>query len=62
MLEVLKRSSITGDQLTEISDLQNNEKRVTFKPGNRQLNGRFSEQVHSLLVPEKYCRTQTYAF
>ena len=37
MLEVLNRSSITGDQLTEISDLQTNEKRVTCRLGSRQL-------------------------
>ena len=33
MLEILKKSSKTGDRLTAISDLQNNAERVYFKLG-----------------------------
>ena len=45
MPEILKRSSKTGDQFTDISDLRNNEERVLFQAGNRQLSRKFSEQV-----------------
>ena len=47
MPEILKESSKTGDQFTAISDLQDNEERVLFQVGNRQLSGKFSEQVYS---------------
>ena len=47
MPEILKKSSKTGDKFTAISDLQNNEERVLFQVGNRQLNRKFSEQVYS---------------
>ena len=38
MLEILKKSSETGDRFTAISDLQNNEEHVSLQTGNRQLN------------------------
>ena len=37
MLEILKKSSKTGDRFLAVSDLQNNEERVLFQTGNRQL-------------------------
>ena len=52
MSEILKKSSKTGDRFTVISDLQNNEERVWFQPGNRQLSRKFPEQVYSPKVPE----------
>ena len=36
MLEILKQSSKIGDEHKAISDFQNNEKGVSFQPGNRQ--------------------------
>ena len=47
MLEILKESSKTGDRFIAISHLQNNEERVLLQAGNRQLSGKFSEQVYS---------------
>ena len=47
MPEILKKSSKTGDQLTAISDLQNNEERVLFQVGNGQLSRKFSDKVYS---------------
>ena len=38
MLEILEKSSKTGDRFTAISNLQNNEERVLFQTGNKQLN------------------------
>ncbi len=35
MSEILKKSSKTGDRYTAISNLQNNEERVSFQPGNK---------------------------
>ena len=37
MSEILKKSSVTGDRFTAISDLQSNVERVLFQAGNRQL-------------------------
>ena len=47
MPEILEKSSETRDQFTAISDLQNNEKRVLFQAGRRQISQKFSEQVYS---------------
>ena len=44
MLEIFKKSSKAGDRLTATSDLQNNEERVLFQAGNRQLSRKFSEK------------------
>ena len=45
MLEILKKSSKTGDRFSAISDLQNNEERVLVQAGNRQLSQKFPEKV-----------------
>ena len=45
--DILRKSSEIGDQFTAISVLQNNEERVLFQVGNRQLSRKFSEQVYS---------------
>ena len=37
LLDFLKMSSKTGDRFTAIPDLQNNEERVLFHPGNWKL-------------------------
>ena len=37
MQEILKQSSKTGHRFTAISNLQNNEERVSFQTGNKQL-------------------------
>ena len=44
---ILKNSSKTGDRVTAISNLQNNEKRVSFQPGNRQPIRKSSKQFYS---------------
>ena len=51
MPEILNKSSKIGDQFTAISDLQDNEERVLFQVGNRQLNQKFSGQVYSPYIP-----------
>ena len=38
--DFVKKSSKTGDRFTTVPDLQNNEERVSFDPGNRKLNGK----------------------
>ena len=43
--EILKKSLRTRDRFTAISDLQNNEERVLFQAGNRQLSQQFPEKV-----------------
>ena len=52
MLEILKESSKTGDRFTAISDVQNDEERVLFQDGNRQLSRKFSEQVYDPDIPK----------
>ena len=59
MPEILKKSSRTGDQFTAISDLQNNEERVLFQSGNRQLSRKFQEQVDSPLIPKTFLSQET---
>ena len=54
MPKILKKTSKTGDQFTAISDLHNNEERVLFQTGKRQLRREFSEQVYSPRYL-KYC-------
>ena len=49
--EILKKSLKTGYRFTVISDLQNNEKRVLFQVGKRQLNQKFPEKVYSSQLP-----------
>ena len=51
-LKPSKSRKKTGDQFTAISDLQNNEERVLFQVGNRQLSRKFSEQVYSPKIPK----------
>ena len=52
MPEILKKSSKTGDRFSAISDLQNNEERVLFQAGNRQLSQKFLEQVYTPKTPK----------
>ena len=47
MAEVLKTSSKTGDRVTAISDLQNNEEHVLFSGSQK-----FPEKVFSPQVPK----------
>ena len=44
MSEILKKSSKSGDRFTAMSDVQNNEERVLFQAGNRQLRGPLHEK------------------
>ena len=46
MPKILKKSSKMGDQFIVISDLQNNEERVSVQPGNRYFSRKFPEKVH----------------
>ena len=52
MTEILKESAQTVDRFTVISDLHNNEKRVLFLAGNRQLSQTFPEKVYSIQIPK----------
>ena len=52
MPEILNKSSKTGDQFMEISDLQNNKERVLFQPGNRQL----SRKLQSKFIVLRYAK------
>ena len=47
MPEIIEKSAKTRDLFTAISDLQNNEERVLFQAGNRQLSRKILEQVYS---------------
>ena len=47
MLEIVKKSSITGDQFTAISDRENNDESALFQAGNRELSRKFPEKVYS---------------
>ena len=46
MLKILKKSSKTGGRFTAISDLKNNEERILFQTGNKQLSRKLSEQAY----------------
>ena len=50
-LKSAKRRQI-GDRFTAISDLQNNEERVLFQAGNRQLSQKFPKTVYGPQVPK----------
>ena len=51
MLEILKKSSKTGDRFKATSDFQNNVELVLSQAGNRQLSQKFPEKVYSPQVP-----------
>ena len=57
MSEILKKSSVTGNRFTAISDLQSNVERVLFQAGNRQLSQKFPEKVYSPQVPKNWEQT-----
>ena len=52
-LEILKKSSKTGDRLTAISDLQDNEERVLFRAGKKATPSKdFTASLHALNTPK----------